>query len=704
MKVPPEILAGIRGALSAEPVMLGAKLVATVPEATFGHLYQLIADREVYVDLEKNLVVEPDRLPVYRDEATAKAFVLASVGAVSPCRQIPSHIGLGLSDKLTWKGRQYTIANLNEAEVFLACEDQVVRLTRGALEESLRAGEITRISEAATYKSNGELHELLKHASPSDLTVATRRYELIKDPVAAKVARIRPRTLRRWCRIFREAEQTCGHGLVGLLPNMKNRGNRTPRFSERHNQLADEVITREYSNPKQQTKWSSYGVFAVECERCGIVAPSYEWFAKRIGQRDHQATIRARKGKRAAYGLGTLTPGQLNLNHGDAPWQVAYVDHTQIDLECLCTPTANESDRPWLTLVVCGYSRRTLAWCLTYDEPSYRTLMLLIRDCVRRHNRLPNCLVIDGGPEFRGTYFESLCALYEVTLRRRPPAAGRAGTLIERSFGALNTQFFYNLAGNTQITRNVRQVTKSVNPKNLAVWTLEEVGDLLEAYFADIYDQRPHPAFNMTPAQRYGQGMVIGGERSNRRILYDQTFIIQTFPTTPSGVAKVQRGYGVKIHYVYFWSDEMKDPQVEETKIPVRYDPFDASIAYAYIHKRWVKCTSQYRDALVGRSEKELKIATQELRQSRTNLRAHQGLTAKDLALFFEQPREHEKLAGQRRKDAALKRLQAGREKGEPTPTVTQQPVVPPSPSVDSDGCLAVHPSVKVSLEDYGEF
>jgi hypothetical protein len=63
---------------------------------------------------------------------------------------------------------------------------------------------------------------------------------------------------------------------------MKNRGNRTPRFSERHTQLADEVITREYSNPKQQTRWSAYGVFALECERCGIVAPSYEWFAKRI--------------------------------------------------------------------------------------------------------------------------------------------------------------------------------------------------------------------------------------------------------------------------------------------------------------------------------------------------------------------------------------------------------------------------------------
>jgi hypothetical protein len=356
--------------------------------------------------------------------------------------------------------------------------------------------------------------------------------------------------------------------------------------------------------------------------------------------------------------------------------------------------------------MICGFSRRVLAWCLSYDEPSYRTLMLLIRDCVRRHNRLPNCLVIDGGKEFQSTYFEALCGLYEVTLRRRPPAAGRAGTLIERCFGVLNTQFFYNLAGNTQITRNVRQVTKSVNPKNLAVWTLEEVGDLLEAYFAKIYDQHPHPAFNMTPAQRYEQGIVIAGERSNRRILYDQTFIIQTFPTTPSGVATVQRGYGVKIHYVYFWSDDMKDPQVEGTKIPVRYDPFDASVAYAYIHRRWVKCTCQYKDALAGRSEKELQIATQELRRSRTNLRARQSLTAKDLALFFEQAREHEKLAEQHRKDVALKRVLTNREREvplspEPKPDeATQKP-----PSCDDQPVTTPtdQASPKSPLEDYGD-
>ncbi len=234
MNIPAEILNGIRGALAAEPVMLGAKLIEGVPGATFGHLYQLIADGKVYVDLEKDLVPEPDHLPVYRDEATAKAYALVPAGAASPNQQVPSQIQVGLGDDFAWNGRQYTIANLTAEEVVLACDGQMVRLTRAALEGCLRRGEITQTSKAATPGSNGELHELLKQASPSDLAVATRRHELLKDSVVARAAHIRPRTLRRWRRAYREAEETCGHGLVGLLPNIKNRGNRTPRYSDRH--------------------------------------------------------------------------------------------------------------------------------------------------------------------------------------------------------------------------------------------------------------------------------------------------------------------------------------------------------------------------------------------------------------------------------------------------------------------------------------
>ena len=49
--------------------------------------------------------------------------------------------------------------------------------------------------------------------------------------------------------------------------------------------------------------------------------------------------------------------------------------------------------------------------------------------------------------------------------KTRPPAKSRFGSVIERMFGTTNTMFIHNLKGNTLIMKDVRQVTKSVNPK-----------------------------------------------------------------------------------------------------------------------------------------------------------------------------------------------------------------------------------------------
>jgi hypothetical protein len=73
-------------------------------------------------------------------------------------------------------------------------------------------------------------------------------------------------------------------------------------------------------------------------------------------------------------------------------------------------------------------------------------------------------------------------------------------------FGTTNTQFIYNLLGNTQITRNVRQVTKSVNPKALAVWPLSPFVEQLCRYFYEIYDTNIHPALGDSPRDAYHRG------------------------------------------------------------------------------------------------------------------------------------------------------------------------------------------------------
>ena len=80
--------------------------------------------------------------------------------------------------------------------------------------------------------------------------------------------------------------------------------------------------------------------------------------------------------------------------------------------------------------------------------------------------------------------FDTLLARYECTKKTRPPAQPRFGSVCERLFGEANTQFLHNLAGNTQMTKSPRQLTRAVDPKRHAVWTLaalyERLCDLRE--------------------------------------------------------------------------------------------------------------------------------------------------------------------------------------------------------------------------------
>jgi putative transposase len=233
-------------------------------------------------------------------------------------------------------------------------------------------------------------------------------------------------------------------------------------------------IDRDYETLKQKTKYACWIQLKLACEIQGTPAPSYQTFCLAVRRRPAFDQMLKRKGRRARYQLDAFC-WDLHLKtprHGDRPFEIAHIDHTELDVECIAS-SGHVLGRPWMTLLTDAFSRRILAFHLTFDPPSYRSCMMVLRECVRRFSRFPQILVVDGGREFESTYFEALLARYECTKKTRPPAKARFGSICERLFGVANTQFIHNLKGDTQITRNVRQVTKAVNPKELATWPLD---------------------------------------------------------------------------------------------------------------------------------------------------------------------------------------------------------------------------------------
>jgi transposase InsO family protein len=338
--------------------------------------------------------------------------------------------------------------------------------------------------------------------------------------------------------------------------------------------------------------------------------------------------------------------------HGDRPFEIGHIDHTELDIELVCSRTSRNLGRPWATFLTDAYSRRLLATYLTFDPPSYRSCLMVLRLCVKHHGRFPQIVVVDNGSEFHSIYFETLLAIFECTKKHRPAAKGRFGSVCERLFGTSNTQFIHNLQGNTQIMRQSRQITKSVNPKNHAIWTLSLLYEHLCDWAYEIYDKDEHPALGQSPREAFAAGMVQSGSRLHRMISYDENFKMLTLPTTSDEKSKVQPGQGVKINYIYYWADAFRNPQIENTRVQVRYDPFDAGTAYAFVGGQWVKCISQYYADFHGRSEKELKLASSELRKRQQNYTKQSKISAKNLATFLASVEAQEALLEQRSRDA----------------------------------------------------
>ena len=110
----------------------------------------------------------------------------------------------------------------------------------------------------------------------------------------------------------------------------------------------------------------------------------------------------------------------------------------------------------------------------------------------------------------------------------------------------------------------------------------------------------------------------------------------------------------VKINSIYYWSNLFRNPEIENTLVPIRYDPFNIGIAYAFVQGQWVECISQYYSEFQGHSERELKLATSELRKRQAKTTKQSKVSAKKLAEFISSIEAEEILLEQRLHDAEV--------------------------------------------------
>lgn len=579
-------------------------------------IFKLIARGKIYVDLSDVPLVESRKVRVFQNKETADKYSLNQLE-----NQLnPIFINLNVGNSMCWDGVIWKIVNIGQNLITLVrFNNSYCEIPINVFEDLIKTGKVITIPCGSAKDSDTLLTSLIAKASETDHKIAAERFNYVSRILNGEkynsITEVSERTLSRWVRHYKDAERKYGNGYVGLLSKVKARGNRENKLPMDTIKLMDEFIKNDYETLKQKRKYEVWVLFRHACEKKKIVSPSYKTFVMAIHNRNQYQQTLKRKGSRAAYDKKPFiwTLSYKIPKHGDRPFEICHIDHTELDIELICSTSNINLGRPWATMLTDAYSRRILAIVLSFDSPSYRSCMSILRECVRLHSRLPQTIVVDGGSEFKSVYFESMLACFECTKKVRPPGEARFGSVCERLFGTTNSQFIHNLRGNTQITKQVRQVTKSISPKITAIWTLERLYEKFQEYAYTIYDNLSHPALGQSPRETFNQGMAFSGDRKYRYIAYDQKFLIWTLPTTIKGTAKVFPGKGIRVNKIMYWSDSFRDPQIEKINVEVRYDPFNLGVAYAFVGGQWIQCFSEYYTLLQGRSEKELKIVTNEI-------------------------------------------------------------------------------------------
>ena len=603
---------------------------------------KMILTRDLYVDLHRHRLSNPEFVPVYPDELTSQALTLLTTSKSRPVRY-PSPISLVVNSRISWSGQLWTVGNVSTSDITLigSSGDGVITLTKSQFEVLVQHGDIEG-PKPDMEDVQKQAHEILKRASPRDLQEANYRanqVERFQSGDKSVLQEVPERTLRDWSRKSKLAMQMYGIGYLGLLSKHERKGRRDSRLDPDLVKKMDDYIARHFENPTQETRKSVYERFKIACREEGFIPPSFKTFLRALHKRAGYIQTLKREGRRTAYQGKHPYIAELSIAEATRPLERAHCDHTPLDIVLVDSQTGLTLGKPWLTCLIDDYSRRILGSYITFEAPSAASCLMVLRDSIRRFQRLPDELVIDNGKEFHSIAFETFLAAFGVHHMYRPPAEPRFGNRIERYFGTNNTQFLFNLKGNSQAAKKPRQLTKATDPRNNSVWTLRKLTEVLNKYMYEQYDTFVNASTGFSPRELYQGRIRITGGRDQQLIPYTPVIDILTLPPTPKGTLRVQRS-GVKFEGRYYWNSGFSASEVHGKDVPVVYDPMDAGVVYAYFKGQWHKCACRHAE-FHGRSVKELQIVSAEYRK-RHKLRLNQTESYARLARFIKDVKDEE--------------------------------------------------------------
>ena len=636
------ILAALREAGSALVVRLLA-----LPGICADVFWGLVAHRRIWCDIDRERVFEVDTAWVH---VSAERMLAQRHLRLAPDRSActtlsgppPPHcVSVDPGAVLVWDGVPWRVVNRGATSVTLRCDDGSDRVDSLSFPDLKRLLDVAAITCAASDASDpvpDEADRLLRLATPDDLRLATRRMAAVEHYLSH--GRILPgvgrRTLRRYLRWFNDAQSRYGMGYLGLV---RRRGRRpgSSNLPAPEREALDEVVA-EFADDRKAGRLSAAPARLVSlCEERGLLAaPSEETLRRALLRRSDPDMERARRGSGAAYQIEGPLPGAGAVwpTHGDRVFELGHIDHTPLDLQLVSHRTGAVLGKAWLTLLIDSFSRMPLAFVLSFDAPGRASVLAALYDCVARHHRLPDTLVVDQGPEFHSSDLENALAALRVSKQERPARKPRFGAVVERMFGIANTRLVHELQGNTTVLSLGRSLSPSRHPKRNAAWSLPMLTSACEQWLFEVYPDLVHGSLGAQPRDVFRHNLASHGQRLARYVPLDQHLRVLLAMTPRGGTRRVHPSRGVVIDYLRYWNDDFEYGDVVD--VPVKVDPADCSIAYAYVRGAWVVCRLADGGAdLQGRSWRQIRLAVDALRTQYRQGRAARPINAVAIGRFL---------------------------------------------------------------------
>ena len=313
----------------------------------------------------------------------------------------------------------------------------------------------------------------------------------------------------------------------------------------------------------------------------------FNTFKKRIRWYDQKLMASKRGGKRLSYKVAAPVDPLKASFRATRPFQLGHIDHYLCDLWVVIarTPKKVYVARPVLTILRDEYSTEILGMAFGLKPPSRVACASVLRDCVRRHGRMPEWIMVDQGAEFRSTYFESVLAKLGITKQERPSGAPRWGGSLERTFGITKQELYGTLRGNSVNKKLIREVSPSHRPQNTAALSLFDVYRKTESYLFEHYNKHPRGQATKAPEilrmeglSRYSCSGVV--------IKYDLEFLIKTAIPADSASYSIDPARGVKINDKYYKCQKLfryKSARLPEPRLEI----WDDNTAYLPMDGRW---------------------------------------------------------------------------------------------------------------------